>query len=108
MTEASKSPHDDDSENRCAGCQKNVVAEITRPHFQSDLKRVLKKKNAGEPGQGRYKIPVRWSRATRDRFVIHGFLSFDKNCRGECPTLFDGCKRIRMTSNLQRFVLGVF
>ena len=111
MIEAGKSPHDDHPENHRASSQQNVIAEITRPHFQSDLKRGLKKKNSCGPGQGEYKIPVRWSRATRDRFVTHGFLSFGERGeggRGECPTLFHGCKRIWMTSNLQRFVLGVF
>ena len=36
-------------------------------------------------------------------------LRFSKEAgEGECPTLLRGCKRIRMTSNLQRLVLGVF
>lgn len=88
MIEVGKSPHDDHPENHRASSQQNVIAEITRPHFQSDLKRGLKKKNSCDPGQGEYKIPVRWSGATRDRFVTHGFLSFGERGEGASVPLF--------------------
>ena len=49
MIEAVKSAHDDYPENHRASSQQNVIAEITRPHFQSDLKWGLKQKNSCDP-----------------------------------------------------------